>query len=144
MKIEFAGEVINGVVKIRNRKIFDEQVKQLEGKQFEGVIEKKRVKRSLPQNAYYWAVVVPLIEERFKQLGHNEITKQLTHEFLKGKFLYHEIITEHSEVIHLPKGTSETTKSEFMDYIAKVQQWAAETLDLIIPEPSTQTSFDYQ
>jgi len=42
------------------------------------------------------------------------------------------------EVITSIRATSSLTTSEMMDFIADIQQWSAETLELYIPDPNEQ------
>src|SRR6056300_167588 len=46
-------------------------------------------KRSNPQNAYYWSVVVPLMHQVFTGAGMQH-SQQVTHEMLRAKFLERE------------------------------------------------------
>lgn len=92
-------------------------------------------KRSNPQNAYYWAAVVPLVQQGIKDMG-TEVTKEETHEFLKSKFNFLEIVnTETGQCERIPRSTTALSKIEFSDYVQKIQQFAAEFLNVIIPDP---------
>jgi hypothetical protein len=98
---------------------------------------KKRV-RSDVQNAYYWGVVVAMISERLRELGH-DVDRDLTHEFLKGRFLYSELTDPNTgEVMRIPRKTSELATEEFIEYMEHIKQFAAETLDIYIPDPNEQ------
>lgn len=136
-KLEYTGQVKDGKLHIRNRAMFDREISQFKDCELEITIEKKRSKRSIYQNRYYFGVCVSLIQERFKELG-TDCSKEDVHCFLRSKFLFNEAISEHGEVFQIPRSTTDLTKSEFMDYIAKIQQFAAETLDIFIPEPNSQ------
>lgn len=39
--------------------------------------------------------------------------------------------------------TSGLTKSEFMDFVADVQQWAAESLGIYVPEPNEEMELNF-
>ena len=109
-------------------------------KDYDVTIEVKPMKRyrSNFQNAYYWGIVVAMISERLRELGH-DVDRDLTHEFLKGRFLFTELLDPSTgEVMRIPKKTSELTTAEFMDYMEYVKQFAAETLDIYIPDPNEQ------
>jgi len=41
-------------------------------------------------------------------------------------------------VMKIPRKTSELATEEFMEYIEHVKQFAAETLDIYIPDPNEQ------
>jgi hypothetical protein len=130
-----------GALRIYNRPLFDEEVRAMSReKDLAVTIEVKLKKRfrSDVQNAYYWGVVVAMISERLKELGH-EVDRDLTHEFLKGRFLYSELTDPTTgEVMRIPRKTSELATEEFIAYLEQVKQFAAETLDIYIPDPNEQ------
>ena len=58
---------------------------------------------------------------------------------MKYQFLKMETANEKTgEVITSIRATSSLTTSEMMDFIADIQQWSAETLELYIPDPNEQ------
>ena len=130
-----------GSLRIKNRHLFDEEVRSMSReKDYEVTVEVKPRKRyrSTIQNAYYWGIVVAMISERLRELGH-DVDRDLTHEFLKGRFLFTELLDPSTgEMMRIPKKTSELTTSEFMDYLEYVKQFAAETLDIYVPDPNEQ------
>ena len=100
-------------------------------------------KRSDQQNRYYFGIVVPLVQKGIKDLG-TELTKEETHEFLKAKFNYTEITNEETgEYVQVPRSTTILNKEMFSEYIAKIQQFAAEFLNINIPDPGQQMEVDY-
>lgn len=130
-----------GALRIYNRPLFEEEVRAMSRDKDLAVtieVKLKRNVRSDVQNAYYWGVVVAMIVERLRELGH-DVDRDLTHEFLKGRFLYSELTDPNTgEVMRIPKKTSDLATGEFMDYLEHVKQFAAETLDLYIPDPNEQ------
>lgn len=108
----------------------------LEGKKVEVTVQKLRKRRSNPQNAFYWAVVVEYFWQGLRDLGH-EVSKDDAHEILKLKFLKTHVMNDDTgEVIEFTKSTSALTTSEFMDFIAQCQQYAMETCNVNIPDPN--------
>lgn len=102
-------------------------------------VEKRRKSRSNPQNRYYWAVIVPLIRERLIELGNDGLSNEDTHYFLKEKFLEgRDIILADGEIVKGEPSTTVLSTSEAMDYYAQIQKFAAEILDLLIPDPNEQ------
>lgn len=100
-------------------------------------------KRSLPQNKFYWALVIPMIQQGIEDLG-TELTKEETHEFLKSKFNSEELVnTETGEVLSIPRSTTVLTKEQFSNYIEKIQRFASEFLNIVIPDPGVQTTINY-
>lgn len=86
MKIEYFGSVNdNGELRITHRAKFDSDIKKyFTGKHVEIIIQKKRKKRSLSQNNYYWGIVIPIVHKGFIDLG-NECSKEDVHDFLKKR-----------------------------------------------------------
>lgn len=143
MKFIFYGKTTNGQPKIARRSELDEALKSFEGKEFQITVEKKKKSRSLNQNAYYWGVVIPMVRGAMHDLG-MKLSRQEVHELLKLKFLKKEIINENTgEVFEYIGGSSELTTTEFMDFIAELQQWSAEYLNIVIPSPNEQVNIEF-
>lgn len=124
------GEIVN---KSAIRNLFD----QLHDGKFLVEISKHN-KRSNQQNRYYFGLVVPLVKNGIKDMG-TELTTEETHEFLKAKFNYSELVnTETGQVELIPRSTTILTKLAFSEYIQHIQQFAAEFLNIVIPDPGVQ------
>jgi hypothetical protein len=119
-----------------NRECLKKQIVSLPDGRFVFKIEDKR-KRSLPQNAYYWACVVPMVKDALYDAGWEKITSDLkAHNFMKELFLKEEVINvKTGEVIPIEGSTADQTKETFSIYLEKIYQWAAEYLGLVIPNP---------
>lgn len=143
MKIQIRTNVINGNLK-RNRNQILETIKSFEGKDVLITFEKPKKKRSNNQNSYYWGIVIVLIKSALKDTGNNLNTNDV-HDLLRLKFLKETISIkeETGEVIERVRSTTELTTSQFMDYIAEIQQFAAEYFDLIIPDPNTEIILNF-
>lgn len=142
-KLVYLADYVDGQLKIRGRKAFDEDIKNSGFKVFKITIEKAKAKRSLSQNAYYHAAVVPIVQQGLKDLG-IKFSKEQTHEMLKLRFLKEEIpINEHGEFITRIKSTTDLNKLEFSDYIEEIIQWSSEYLNVIIEPPLKQTMLNY-
>jgi hypothetical protein len=71
----------------------------------------------------------------------NEMNKQETHEFIKANFNYKEIVNEETgEVFRATLSTSELNKSEFSEMTEKIKRFAAEYLNVEIPDPNADLS----
>jgi hypothetical protein len=118
--------------------------KAFAGKDIVATFARPKKTRSSEQNRYYWGVVVRMVCEGFQALGNpvnpdNEIDTQEVHEFLKRRFLQPEIFVDaNGEAHEIGWSTSRLSTSQMMDYIAQVQQFAAEFLNIVIPEPGEQ------
>jgi len=83
--------------------------------------------RSLAQNRYYWGVVIKMIAD---EIGEDPET---VHEAMKFKFL----ATENPDLqIQIVRSTTDLTIFEVRDYWEKIQRWASEFLNCIIPDPN--------
>jgi hypothetical protein len=99
-------------------------------------------KRSLPQNAYYWSVCVPLIKKGLYDIGYRDIkTNDDAHEVMKHLFLKKKFSNEESgEVIVVPGSTASLKTVEFNEYLEEIWQWASDYLNIQIPQPNEQTA----
>lgn len=126
-----SGEITKG------RKSLANLFKGLTGR-FTVSIEKTKRKRSNNQNRYLWGCVYKFIQHGFEDLGNKESLETI-HEFCKQRFLVKEIVHEETgEVLSFTKSTTELSTSEMMDYIAELQRFGAEYLNVVIPDPNTQ------
>lgn len=141
----YTGEVDpSGTLKIYNRRGFTDCLRSYAGKKVDITVERHRISRSREQNAYYWAVVVPVVCEGFNGVGY-EFDMELTHEFLKSKFNEVEIInTSTGEILTAPGSTTKMTTVEMMGYFERIARWAAEYLGVNIPQPNEQVKMELQ
>ncbi len=107
-------------------------------------IAKYKKRRSLPQNSFYHGIVVNCVKDGLIGAGFNpsELSNEIVHEMLKAKFLKQDIANDDGQFITIVKSTAELTTTEFMDYISEIQQWGAEFLSIIIPDPGEQGELD--
>lgn len=143
MKFEIISEVKNGNL-TRNRNQIKESIEYFEGKVVIITVEKRKNKRSNPQNAYMWGVCIPTIKECLKSAG---ITLSLNdvHEMLKLKFLKETILTneETGECVERVKSTTELTTTQFMEYIMDIQKFAAEYFGVVIPDADSEIKLNF-
>ena len=143
MKIQIKTSVTNGKL-TRNRNLILEAINSYDGKDLLITFEKIKKKRSNQQNAYYWGIVIVIIKSALKSTGNN-LSENDVHDLLRLKFLKETILIkeETGEVIERVKSTTELTTSQFMDYIAEIQQFAAEYFDVIIPDPNEEITLNF-
>ncbi len=135
--LNYTGRVTGGQLKIVHRAKFDAELLHLEGDEVEIEVKKKK-RRSGQLNRYYWGVVVALIQEGMIDQG-NDVSRNDVHYYLKYRFNYKELVNKNGgEVIQIPDTTTELTNTQFMEYMEKCKQFAAEFLSVVIPEPMEQ------
>jgi hypothetical protein len=123
MTITHLGQVKEGKLLLDDKGSFTGHLHTLEGKRVEVTVRKFRKKRTVDQNRYYFLILGMIA----KETGHDAMS---LHEAFKAKFSTH--ITYKGLVI------SESTKNkdtvEFTNYIEQVRAWAAEHLNMVIPD----------
>lgn len=137
LKLTYFATVNEGRLKISNRKQFDNDIKSFEGKRVEICIKKAKKTRSNNQNAYYWGIVIPYVLNGLTDLGNSGITTDLVHSFLKDRFIQEGtdiVIPKTGEAIKM-KTTTTLSTTQMMGYIADIQQFSAEILGVVIPDP---------
>jgi hypothetical protein len=81
---------------------------------------------------YYFSVVVGLVKDGLFDIGYYEIkTTQDAHCFIKKLFIPKK--KEEPE-----PSTKDFTNKDWIKLVAEVQQWAAEFLSIVIPDPNQQ------
>lgn len=129
------------IINISNRKIINmNDLKQFFNKMKDGkhlLISKDYRKRSLSQNAYYWAVMVPLIRRGLYDAGYDEVrTDEDAHKVIKHIHLKKRIVSKQTgDVIDIAGSTTKLTIPEFNEFIEAVCKWSAEFLGVSIPSP---------
>ena|SRR3990167_9739614 len=114
-----------GKLVIKNREEFENYLTyKLADKDCILTIEEKKYKRSLQQNAYYWAYL-NLIEDETGNLAED------IHEIAKRKFLPPRFTSVKGQEYKLPATTSNLDKKDFGDYMDKISAWC----EIAIPNP---------
>jgi hypothetical protein len=127
----------NGNLHLNNERRFRDEIKALSSKPVIITVERKSKKRSTQQSRFYWGVVVPIIKDALRNAGYDEIkTNEDAHEVLKGLFNKASFTDKATgDTITYGRTTTALTTTEFMEYVAAIQQWAAEKLNCNIPDP---------
>lgn len=142
-KLTYYGEM-RDTLHIFNRAKLLQDLQQFAGKKLEIIIRKKRSRRSVEQNAYYWGVVIPMVQNGLKDVGY-VVDKDGTHEFLKDRFNRIELVNEKTgEILNTTGSTTKLSTTEMMEYFAEIQRWAAEYLNIEIPDPGEQTELSFE
>jgi hypothetical protein len=145
MKIIYQGKVDNnGQLIIHNRKAFDKDLQSLIDLDVNLTVNKRKKKRSNPQNAYYWGVVVPLIREGLNGVGY-DVSKDETHDLIKYRFARRSLVNKDTgEVIETTGSTTEMDTFDFSKFIEKIQIWSVEYLNVVIPSPNEELEIEFE
>lgn len=126
---KFYGQVDNGKLRLFDREDFDKYLLSVKGP-VELSLKRRLKQRTIRQNRYYWGVIVKLISE------HTGFTPTEVHNLLKYQFLK-DIMQIGGKTYGTIKSTTELDTQGFSeDYWEPIRQWAAEELNLFIPDPS--------
>jgi len=119
-----------------------EMVRKRFGELKDGVYQvtiKIRRQRSIAQNAYYWGVVCDMVKDGLKDAGFEGIfTAEDAHEVMKSMFLKRSVYNQDTgEVLaKFGRSTANLSTIEFIEYIERIIQWAAEYLGINVPYPN--------
>lgn len=90
-------------------------------------------KKTNPQLAYFFGIVLPIIKARIEDLEGTSFTKEEIMIILKDRFFYEELYFE-GEFKKVPLSLSKAKKDEVRKFIADVIEFATDILDVEIPE----------
>lgn len=136
MKVELTTSIQNGIFK-RNRNIVLDAIKSFNGFDVVITIAKAKKKRSNNQNAYYWGLLIPLTQNAIKTEWGEIWSKEKTHDFYKLHFNYVEKVNETtSEVIKIPKSTTDNTTTQQEEYHAQIREFLKEWFNVTAPLPN--------
>jgi hypothetical protein len=125
---KWRGTIEQGKLELYDWEGYNKYLSNLQG-EVNVIVEKQKRQRSLPQNNWYWGVAIKMIAE---ETGY---TPQEIHSLLKTLFLK-DLLIINGEPIEIVKSTTELDTKKFsQDYWQRIQVWAAETLNLNIPNP---------
>lgn len=134
MEFVTSGTVKEGVLYLRNRKRMDADLSKWRDCEVIVTVEKTHATRSRAQNDYYHAVCVKFVAER---TGYN---LKEAHEVLKAMHLPRDLAAKgrNGRIVGdlvIGGSTTKLNKLEFIEYLERIVQWGAETLDIVIPDP---------
>lgn len=141
--ISIVSRVENGKLR-QNNALLRETIRKFEGKEIEITIKRKYKQRSLPQNKFYWGVIIPLFQQLILDNWGEIKDKEEIHEVLKYQCNYEEranLIT--GEITKIPKSTTELTTFGWLEYEQKIRQFAMDFFNTTLPEPNEQLEFEF-
>jgi len=127
--------ITNGKMEPASVQLLVAELARHESKDICITVERKRKKRSLSQNAYYWGIVIPACKAILEEYG-NDVDDEETHSFLKehvGKLTGSVVDGKGRRAI--TKSSASLSTAEFEQYILRVTVWAA-TEGVVIQSPN--------
>lgn len=136
MKIEVTTSIHNGLFK-RNRNTVLEAIKSFNGSDVVITIDKVKKKRSNNQNAFYWGVLIPLMQQGAKDTWGESWSVDKAHKHLSKLFVFHESVNIKTGLItQTPKSTTELTTTDWEVYVTEIRIYLLENFDIDAPEPN--------
>lgn len=104
------------------------------------LIKRAYRKRTIPENSYYWGVVIKMLAEEYGSNKDGVSAEEWWHEAMKTMFLCHIEYRElHGVQVRFSRirSTAEEgfTTVDAEEYYENIRRWAADTLGFDIPEP---------
>ena len=116
---------------------------QYEGKRVEIILRKDNYYRSNQQNAYYFAVIIPLTIEAIQNEWGEIWGIEKTHELFKTMFLFDEKANYRTgEIIKIPKSSTQNTTVEQESFHDQCRQFLREWFNVEAPLPNEEIIFE--
>ena len=142
-KIEITTSIVNGLFK-RNRNLILDAIKSFNGFDVVVTIQKSKKKRSNNQNAYLWGVLYPITQQAIKNEWGEIWSINKVHDFYKLHFNYIEKVNEStSEVIKIPKSTTDNTTAQQEEYHAEIRQFLLDWFNVECPLPNEDLKINF-
>lgn len=144
--MKFIGNVDeDGRLKIYHAERFREMKRSLRGKNIELTLSTRTKQVTNPMRGYLHGVMIPFLIDGFHNIGYG-FNKAQVYEWFKHEFLFKEVVIESTgEVLRVPLDLSnngDATTWDMSQAFEKCQKWAAENLELYIPDPNEQLKAD--
>jgi hypothetical protein len=114
------------------------------GHTIEIVFKKRFNKRSNRQNAYYWGVIIPIMQNAIKVEWGELYNKEQVHELLKANCNYEEIVNENTgEIIRRIKSTTENNTNAQEEFHNCCRELAKDYFNTTIPLPNEDIRLEF-
>ena len=132
-----SGKLAQNVAKI------NAEIRKHEGKFIEITIKRKQKRRSIPENRYYFGVVIQIWKDLiYDEWGETWSSEQM-HEFLKSHCNFKEVVNQNTgEIIKIPLSTADLKTIEFEEYLEKCRRLAYDFFNVQIPLPNEQLTLE--
>ena len=132
-----SGKLAQNVAKI------NDEIRRHEGKFIEITIKRKQKRRSIPENRYYFGVVIQIWKDLIYDEWGETWSSEQTHEFLKSHCNFKEMPNKATgEIINIPLSTADLKTVEFEEYLEKCRRLAYDFFNVQIPLPNEQLTLE--
>ncbi len=129
----------NGKLILHNFGLFQWDLENFKGKDFEIIIKGIKDTRSNRMNRYYWGVIMKALTDYFneEQTFNRKVNADEVHELMKMKFLGTIVFDlPNGEVMEAVETSKNLDNTEFIAYFENIIAWSAEMFGLEIPKPN--------
>ena len=143
-KVEITTSVVDGKF-TRNRTIVLQAINSFNNADVVLTFDKPKRKRSNSQNAYYWGLLVPLMQKGAYDMWGEVWSINKAHKHLSNKFVFHESVNQKTgEITQTYKSTTENTTVEWEIYMTQIRIYLLEDFDINAPEPNEITTLKFE
>lgn len=133
------GRFAQHLVVLHRRAMADKQLGKKAGHVYRVEVTRVKRQRSEKQNAFYWAVMMPMAAKGFRDAWEESTNSYDAHEFFKDRFLRVPVVNKRDgsgEVMGWrTRSTTELTTLEFVQYLEEIYRFCMEYLQLELPVP---------
>ena len=129
--VKWPAEVVAGKLFIHARPEFDRYIEaNYEGKKVNVTLTEIRRQRSIPQNNYYWGVVIAIAADA---MG---CTPAEAHAILGEEFLKYDKLLNNGKTVTLVRSTSDLSTAEAEDYYRQCREFLSMECEAYVPLPN--------
>ena len=126
--------------RILHNQVLKDDLSKLQNGKYRLTIEKYRRNKSNAQLGYLFANVYPFVLQGLNDAGWEFTNISQVDALCKKMFAHTEILNRDTgEIMDIPELKRDMTTTDMMTYIDAIRNWASEYLNIVIPEPETQT-----
>jgi len=143
-EVKTYGEKQGATLKVHYKERFENALKAMKDGRIEIIVRRLYRKRSTPQNAFYWCVIVEIARQCLTEATGESHTKEQAHEELKRNCNYKEVASRTTgEIMKVGSTTTQHTTVEAMEYYTRCRQWLFDWFEADCPDPGEQTTLNF-
>ncbi|WP_294267710.1 hypothetical protein [uncultured Chryseobacterium sp.] len=124
----------------QNHDFIKQALQEFEGKEIKLIFKRKYKERTRKENAFYWAVWIPILQRAVLETWGEIRCADEVHEIIKLNCNYEEKINKDTgQFIRVPKSSTRLNTYEWeFEFKQKIRQFAMDFFNVVLPEPNEQ------
>lgn len=141
MKVEFDGKLVDGRFKLNRKPVWQAFLAGLQnGNYYLTITKRKGEPKTIPQLAYYFAVIIPTVYQQLIDDGNERFVIKIGNRFREVPLTKDVVDLMLKEACAFEeKSKAKMSKEECSAFIDRCIRWAARWLGCVIPEPESET-----